>query len=113
MIKLDADFLNGVGLADLPERDRNLFLKHVYDTLELRVGQRLAKRMSDAQLDEFEVFINRKDDAGAFSWLESNFPDYKSVVKEEFEALSEEITRLAPEIIDGDSEPRRSGKAQS
>ena len=115
MIKLDRAFLKRVGLSDLPEVDHDLFLRHVYETLELRVGRHLASRMSDAQLDEFEDFINSKDDAGAFEWLEANFPDYKEATQREFEALSSEITKLAPTILRGDAphaEPANTANSQ-
>jgi hypothetical protein len=59
----------------------------IYAAMEMRVGMRLAAEMSDSQLDEFERFIDARDDAGAFKWLEYNFPHYKSVVAEEFNAV--------------------------
>lgn len=99
MIKLDDNLLQELGLGALPSDEKDKFLKHIYETLEMRVGTRLAERMSDQQLDEFETFIDRKDDAGAFHWLETNFPNYKDVVAEEFEKLKSEIKAVAPDII--------------
>jgi hypothetical protein len=74
-------------------------LAHIYETLEMRVGMELAKQMTDAQLNEFEEFINRNDEAGALRWLESNFPNYKDVVAAEFEKLKHEIKQVAPHIL--------------
>lgn len=74
-------------------------LAHIYETLELRVGMKLAEQMSDAQLDEFESFIDRNDEAGALKWLETNFPDYKQVVASELENLKNEIKTQAPAIV--------------
>lgn len=99
MFKLDDDFLASVGLAQLPQEQRRDFLQHVYDTLELRVGMKLAEQMTDQQLDEFEAFIDAKDDAGALKWLESNFPHYKQVVADELEKLKGEITSGAEQIL--------------
>jgi len=48
----------------LPEAERNSLLKHIYETLEMRVGMRLADQMSNEQLDEFEKDFEAKDDAG-------------------------------------------------
>jgi hypothetical protein len=59
----------------------------------------LAEQMTDAQLDEFEGFIDRNDEAGALKWLETNFPDYKQVVADELEKLKSEIKQQAPAII--------------
>ena len=72
---------------------------HIYETLEMRVGMRLASNMSEEQLTEFETLMNNQDDSGALKWLETNFPNYKQVVTEELDKLKEEIKQLAPEII--------------
>lgn len=99
MFKLDENFLKDVGLADLPAEQKSLMLKDIYETLELRVGMRLAEQMSDTQLDEFESLTEKKDDAAALKWLETNFPNYKEVVAGEFNGLKEEIKASAPQIL--------------
>ena len=77
MFSLDENFLQEVGLAELPEAQRQPFLQHVYDQLELRVGTRLSEGMSDAQLEEFESIIDRRDDV-IQPWLAANVPAYQS-----------------------------------
>jgi hypothetical protein len=99
MIKLDDNLLQELGLGALPPEEKKRMLAHIYETLEMRVGMELAKQMSDAQLNEFEEFINRNDEAGALRWLESNFPNYKDVVAAEFEKLKAEIKQVAPQIL--------------
>ena len=99
MFKLDDDFLASVGLSGLPEDQKRPMLQHIYDTLELRVGMKLVEQMTDAQLDEFEGFIDRKDDAGALKWLETNFPHYKQVVADELEKLKNEIRASAEQLL--------------
>jgi hypothetical protein len=99
MIKLDENLLVELGLATLPKEEKTSFLKHMYETLEMRVGTRLAERMSDQQMSEFEQFINSNDEQGAFHWLEGNFPNYKEVVAEEFEKLKGEIGPMAADIL--------------
>src|SRR5215204_4915562 len=101
MIKLDDDLLRELGLASLPEEEKKKLLAHIYETLEMRVGMKLAEQMSDAQLTEFEQFIDRNDEAGALRWLETNFPNYKDVVASEFERLKSEISQVAPQILAG------------
>jgi hypothetical protein len=100
MFQLDDNLLQELGLGSLPAAEKNKMLGHIYETLELRVGMRLAEQMSDAQLDEFEGFIDRNDEAGALHWLETNFPDYKQVVAEELEKLKGEIKAQAPAIVE-------------
>src|SRR6185437_13301617 len=99
MLKIDNSLLEEVGLGAMPEAEKNGFLKHIYETLEMRVGIRLADQMSNEQLDEFEQYFEAKDDAGAFKWLEANFPNYKDIVQEEFDKLKAEVKQSAPQIL--------------
>ncbi len=99
MLKIDNSLLVEIGLDALPEAEKNSFLKHIYETLEMRVGIRLADQMSNEQLDEFERYFEAKDDAGAFKWLETNFPNYKDIVQEEFDKLKAEVAQTAPQIL--------------
>ena len=99
MFQLDDNLLRELGLGELPAAEKNKMLAHIYETLELRVGMKLAEQMSDSQLDEFEGFIDRNDEAGALKWLETNFPDYKQVVADELDKLKAEIKAQAPAIM--------------
>jgi hypothetical protein len=99
MFKLDNDFLVSLGLGGLPVDEKNKLLQAIYERLEMNVGMRLAEKMTDAQLDEFEGFIDRNDEAGALRWLETNFPNYKDVVAEELEKLKTEVSAAAPQIL--------------
>jgi len=99
MFKLNNDLLIELGLDSLPTDEKNKMLNHIYDTLEMRVGVRLANQMTDQQLDEFEAYIDRNDQEGALQWLEANFPDYKNVVADELDKLKAEIKQLAPQIV--------------
>lgn len=99
MIKLDDNLLAELGLQSLPPEEKKNLLRHIYETLEMRVGTTLAQQMTDAQLDEFEAFINANDEAGALRWLETNFPNYKDVVAQEFDKLKAEVRQAAPQIL--------------
>lgn len=99
MFKLDDNLLKELGLGDLPVAEKNKMLAHIYETLEMRVGMKLAEQMTNEQLDEFEAFIDRNDEAGALKWLETNFPNYKQVVADELENLKSEIKLAAPQIL--------------
>ncbi|MFG1645509.1 DUF5663 domain-containing protein [Amycolatopsis sp. NPDC049252] len=91
MITLDDSLLLELGLGDLPAEVRKLVLATIYEQIELRVGYRLAGQMSSGQLDEFEGFIDRNDEAGALEWLQENAPGYPVVVQETFDNLKQEI----------------------
>ena len=99
MYKLDDNFLAEVGLGGLPAHEKPGMIRDIYNKLELSVGMRLAEKMTDAQLDEFEGLIDQKNDAVSLRWLESNFPDYKQVVADELEKLKNEVKASAPQIL--------------
>lgn len=90
-LRIDESLLQELGLGPLTEFEKTSLLKNIYETLEMRVGIRLADQMTNQQLDEFERFFNAKDETGAFHWLEENFPNYREFVADEFTKLKNEI----------------------
>ena len=108
MFKLDDNLLRELGLGGLPPQEKNRMLQHIYETLEMRVGMRLAEGMSNQQLDEFEQLMplptdtqeaRKQKEADALKWLETNFPNYKQVVADELEKLKTEVKAAAPQIM--------------
>lgn len=75
MFQLDDQFLTDIGLAELPEEQKKPFLQHIYDQLEYRVGVRLSEGMSDAQLEEFESIIDKKEDV-INAWIAQYAPNF-------------------------------------
>lgn len=75
MFRLDDQFLKDIGLDGLPEEQKKPFLQHIYSELELRVGTRLSDGLSDAQLEEFEEIIDRKQEK-IDNWLAEHAPTY-------------------------------------
>lgn len=75
MFQLDDKFLADIGLNDLPDEQKQAFLQHIYEELELRVGTRLSDGLSDQQLEEFEKIIDR-DQATIDGWLAAHVQDY-------------------------------------
>ena len=105
MIQINDTLLQEIGLGSLPQAEKTSLLNHIYETLELRVGMRLADQMSNEQLDEFEKYFEAKDDKGAFTWLETNFPNYKDIVQQEFDKLKAEVGQSAPQILSASVQP--------
>jgi hypothetical protein len=75
MFQLDDKFLQELGLDQLPEDQKQAFLEHIYSQLELRVGARLSDGLSDAQLSEFESFVDR-DEEKVRAWVSAYTPNY-------------------------------------
>jgi len=98
MLRLDHKLLVDLGYRSLTISQADRLLKHLYDTMEQNVGLRLAEGMSDEQLDAFDAFFEAKDDAGAFAWLQRNFPDHKEIVTSEFAELKRLLADTADEF---------------
>ncbi len=98
-MQLDDKFLQDIGLGQMPDDQKQAFLQHLYEELELRVGTRLSEGMTDEQLADFEKLIDANDQQGALTWLETNRPNYKQVVAEELEKLKQEIITNKDTII--------------
>ena len=120
MFKLDNNLLVELGLGSLPPQEKNMMLRHIYETLEIRVGKKLAQQMSNEQLDEFEQLMPKQGDSTevktqketrALTWLETNFPDYKQVVADELDKLKSEVKQAAPQIVAASQE--QSAQSQS
>jgi hypothetical protein len=105
---LDYNTLDELGLGQLPPEEKKAMLTHILETLEMRVGTTLASRMTDEQLNDFERLMPLETDTpeaakekerSALTWLETNFPNYKDVVKNELDKLKEEIKASSTQII--------------
>lgn len=99
-IKIDDELLIELGLGSLTPEEKKKLSVQIFETLQMRVGTRLADQMSEEQLDEFEEFIDSDDKNGALKWLQSNFPQYPKVVQEEFEKLKAEIKKDSAKILE-------------
>lgn len=93
MFQLDDTFLQELGLDQLPDEQKQAFKEHIYSELELRVGTRLSEGLSEAQLTEFESFVDR-DDEKVLSWISQYVPNYQE--DESFQQLR----ASAPQEVD-------------
>lgn len=88
MLKLDDNFLNEIGLANLSEFEKGPFLEHIYQELEIRVGTKLSEGMTDQQMAEFEAIADG-DQVKTTQWLTIYFPDYEH--EEGYRKLAEKL----------------------
>lgn len=95
MFQLDDNFLQSVGLGAMPADQKQAFLQHIYEELELRVGTKLSEGLTDDQLTEFESFMNG-DEAKIRGWLDAQLPGYQQ--SEDFQKFTENIPPEAKEL---------------
>lgn len=77
MFQLDDQFLADIGLAGLPDDQKQAFLQHIYEELEYRVGTQLSDGLNESQLQQFEKIIDR-DEPTINAWLAQYVPNYQA-----------------------------------
>jgi protein-tyrosine-phosphatase len=87
-VKIDKYYLDSIGIRFETEEETQAFAEIVQSELEIRIGTEIASRLSDEQLDEFDMCIESDD---AREWLEENCPDFRDIVDNETERMEEEL----------------------
>lgn len=87
-MELDEKFLQEMGLQAMPEEQKQQFLDYVQEELEVRIGERISKGLTEVQLNEFDMIT---DPIKSLSWLEKNRPDFREIVNRTIEEMKEEI----------------------
>ena len=83
-MEFDDKFLQEMGLQAMPEEQKQDFLNYVQEELEVRIGERISKGLTEVQLNEFDMIT---DPAEAAKWLEKNRPDYREIVSRTIEEM--------------------------
>ena len=95
-MEFDDKFLQEMGLSAMPEDQKQKFLDYVQEELEVRIGERISKGLTQTQLNEFDMI---DDPAEAANWLEKNRPDYREIVNRTIEEMKDEIRANRAKII--------------
>ena len=95
-MEFDDKFLQEMGLTAMPEDQKQKFLDYVQEELEVRIGERISKGLTQTQLNEFDMIT---DPAEAANWLEKNRPDYREIVNRTIEEMKEEIRANRAKLV--------------
>lgn len=87
-MQFDEKFLQEMGLQAMPEQEKRAFLAYVQEELEVRIGERIAKGLTEPQLREFDGLTDQKQ---ITAWLEKNRPDYREIVLRTIGEMKDEI----------------------
>ncbi|MBR3156812.1 hypothetical protein IKF20_00035 [Candidatus Saccharibacteria bacterium] len=87
-MEFNEQFLQEMGLSAMPEEQKQKFLDYIQEELEIRIGERISRGLTEEQLNEFDMIT---DQAEATKWLEKNRPDYREIVNRTIEELKAEI----------------------
>lgn len=94
MVIIDENWLAELGVDTSSEKETESLLDIIEEELEVRVGTKVINSMSKAQLEEFE----KLDDDKRESFIDKVFPDYDTVVEQEFNFIGYQITRSKDKI---------------
>ncbi len=92
----DEQFLQEMGLSAMPEDQKQAFLDYVQEELEIRIGERISKGLTETQLNEFDMIT---DQAEATKWLQENRPDYREIVRRTINEMKDEIRENRAKIV--------------
>ena len=95
-MQFDEQFLQEMGLSAMPAEQKQKFLDYVQEELEVRIGERISKGLTEFQLNEFDQIT---DQAEAAKWLERNRPDYREIVARTIEEMKSEIRANRAKLI--------------
>lgn len=95
-MQFDEQFLAEMGLSAMPEDEKQKFLAYIQEELEVRIGERISRGLTEAQLAEFDQITDR---AEAAKWLEKNRPDYREIVTRTIEDMKAEIRANRDKLI--------------
>lgn len=87
-MQFDEQFLQEMGLSAMPEEQKEQFLAYIQEELEIRIGERISRGLTEVQLNEFDMIT---DQAEATKWLEKNRPDFREIVTRTIEEMKQEI----------------------
>lgn len=95
-MQFDDKFLQEMGLQAMPEDQKQDFLAYVQEELEVRIGERISKGLTEVQLNEFDMITDPNE---AAKWLEKNRPDYREIVSRTIEEMKEEIRANRAKLV--------------
>ena len=95
-MEFDDKFLQEMGLSAMPEDEKQKFLDYIREELEIRIGERISRGLTEAQLNEFDAIIDQTE---AAKWLEKNRPDYREIVTRTINDMKEEIRANRDKLI--------------
>lgn len=108
-VQLDENFLDELGLGNATDEQKREFIEKAVETLEMRVGSRLAEDLTDEQIEEFEALTPAETDSPEVmaqkhqqmtQWLQENHPNQDEVITEEFDKLKNELKASLNSVFD-------------
>ena len=95
-MNFDENFLQEMGLSAMPADKKQEFLNYIQEELEVRIGERIAKGLTEEQLQEFDSLT---DTGEVTKWLERNRPDYREIVSRTIAEMKQAIEKNRTKLL--------------
>ncbi len=95
-MEFNEKFLQEMGLSAMPADQKAKFLEYVQRELEIRIGERVSKGLTEFQLNEFDNITEPQE---AIKWLEKNRPDYREIVDRTIKEMKDEIRENRNKLV--------------
>ena len=95
-MEFDEKFLQEMGLSAMSEDQKQAFLDYIQEELEVRIGERISRGLTDFQLNQFDMITDQEE---AKKWLEINRPDYREIVNRTIEEMKDEIRANRAKLV--------------
>lgn len=94
MVNIDENWLAELGVTASSEKETEALLDIIEEELEVRVGNKVINSMSKTQLEEFEKLNDDKRE----SFIDKVFPEYDTVLEQEYNFIGYQITKSKDKI---------------
>ncbi len=95
-MRIDDEFMKEVGLNEMPENERQAFMDHAEEELEVRVGHAVSRELTERQLRDFEEI----DEGGqAVAWLKINVLNFREIVRDVVQGFKNELIDERAQIL--------------
>lgn len=96
MALIDEKFMTEVGLGEMPAAEKQAFMEHAMEELEVRVGRQIGSELTPEQIQEFEQIEGK---AEVTDWLNRNVPNFREEVMQILEGLKQEVMQERQQIL--------------
>lgn len=87
-MRVDEQFMEEVGLGAMPPDEKQAFMQHAEEELEVRVGQAVGADLTDEQMNEFDGIT---DLSQAAEWLNVHVPNFRQITEQVFQSFKQEL----------------------
>lgn len=95
-MRVDDQFMEDVGLGAMPAEEKQAFMQHAEEELEVRVGQGIGASLSAEQLDQFDQITDLDK---ITEWLSQNVPNFRELVSQIYQNFKQEIAAERQSIL--------------